>query len=126
MVIAREGRIIASGYNGAPPGAPHCYEVGCNVDEDLHVLGCQRAIHAEVNALAFAARAGTPTDGATMYCTAGACLKCAQQVISAGIIRFVYGCPYRLPEGLSLLIEQGIEVARLDPFAPQMRAEFDA
>lgn len=125
VVIVSHGRIVASGYNGAPPGAPHCYEMGCSVDEDLHVLGCQRAIHAEVNAIAFAARAGSPTDGATMFCTAAPCLKCAQQVISAGIVRFVYGRPYRLPEGLSLVIECGIEVARLDPFDPQFRRKFD-
>lgn len=125
VVLTRDARIVASGYNGSPPGAAHCFELGCLVDQDLHVLGCQRAIHAEVNAIAFAARAGTSTEGATIYSTAGPCLKCAQQVISAGIVRFVYGRPYRLPEGLSLIIEQGIEVARLDPFTPQFRVKFD-
>lgn len=125
VVLVRDARIVASGYNGAPPGAPHCFELGCLVDENLHVLGCQRAIHAEVNAIAFAARAGSSTEGCTIYSTAGPCLKCAQQVISAGIVRFVYGVPYRLPEGLSLLIENGIEAVRLDPFVPQARAKFD-
>jgi dCMP deaminase len=125
VVITRDNRIVASGYNGAPPSAPHCFELGCAVLEDHHVLGCQRAIHAEVNAIAFAARAGVSTADSTMYCTAGACLKCAQQVISAGVIRFVYGNPYRLPEGVSLLIEQGIEVVRYDPFTPAHRQQFD-
>lgn len=125
VVVVRDRRIVASGYNGAPPNAPDCLELGCDVDEHLHELGCQRAIHAEANAIAFAARAGAPTEGSTMYCTAAPCLKCAQQVLSAGIVRFVYGRPYRLPEGLSLIIEQGIEVTRLDPFTPQFRAKFD-
>lgn len=112
-VIVVNGRIVACGYNGAPPGAPQCDEVGCSVDENLHVLGCQRAIHAEANTIAWAARAGSSVLGATMFCSHGACLKCAQQVISAGIVRFVYGVPYRLPEGLTLMIEQGIAVERM-------------
>jgi dCMP deaminase len=114
VVVVGEDRILASGYNGAPPGAPHCFEVGCLVDENLHVLGCQRAIHAEANAIAWAARHGARLMGATMYCTHGPCLKCAQLIIAAGIERLVYGVPYRLPEGLELLAGGGdVECLRL-------------
>jgi dCMP deaminase len=54
---------------------------------------------------------------ATLYCTHGPCLKCAQQILSAGITRIVYGVPYRLPDGLSLCVEQGLDVKRctVDP-----------
>src|SRR5512139_857292 len=31
-VVAREGRVISTGYGGAPAGLPHCSEVGCEVE----------------------------------------------------------------------------------------------
>ena len=62
-VIVRDHRILATGYNGAAPGEVDCIEAQCLM-EDGH---CQRALHAEVNAIAFAARFGVNIDGGTMY-----------------------------------------------------------
>ena len=28
-VIVKDKRILATGYNGAPPGMPHCLDIGC-------------------------------------------------------------------------------------------------
>lgn len=100
-VLVVDGRQVASGYNGAPPGHPHCTDIGCDIHPE--VAGCQRSIHAEANAIAFAARHGVPIQGATLYCTAGPCLKCAQLILSAGIAEVIYDVPYRLPDGLNLL-----------------------
>lgn len=80
------GVVISSGYNGAPPGLPHCHEVGCRV-EDGH---CVRATHAEVNAIANAARRGASLDGATLVSTVAPCLRCLYLLISAGVRRVVY------------------------------------
>lgn len=90
-VIVRDNRIISSGYNGAPAGEPHCTEVGCLM-ENGH---CQRAIHAETNAVAEAARFGLATEGATLYYwdslgrEASSCVKCSQVMKAAGIVRVV-------------------------------------
>lgn len=100
-VIVQDRRIVASGYNGAPPGMEHCTKVGCG--DEAGGAGCQRSIHAEANALAFAARHGVPVEGATLYCTHGPCLRCAQLMASAGIHRVYYRKPYRTTEGLQLL-----------------------
>jgi dCMP deaminase len=97
------GRIIAQGYNGSPPGAPHCTELGCIVDPQHPEAGCQRTIHCEANLIAFAARHGISLEGAVLYCTAGPCLKCAQLIASAGFDSLVFEHPYRRPEGLELL-----------------------
>jgi dCMP deaminase len=113
-VIVKEGRPISTGYNGAPPGLPHCLEVGCEeptaVAPDgtrFPTVGCQRAVHAELNAVAWAARNGVSTEGATMYCTHAPCKTCAEAMLSAGIARLVYARAYR-EERLDLL--ENIEV----------------
>jgi deoxycytidylate deaminase len=74
--------------------------------------GCTRTVHAEANAIAFAARFGTSIDGSELYCTHSPCLPCAKLVVNAGIVRYVYEQPYRDTSGLSLLEEAGILVVQ--------------
>jgi dCMP deaminase len=112
-VAVRDNRIVATGYNGSPPGAPHCTEVGCDIPANDHSPGCQRTIHAEANCIAWAARAGVQMQGATVYCTHSPCLKCAQLLLSAGIERFVYARDYRLGRP-DLLADAGIYVQCYD------------
>lgn len=84
-VIALNGRPITTGFNGAPAGMPHC----SNTPNHLELPHCTNAVHAESNAIAFAAANGVATRGATLYTTLAPCLPCAQLVINAGIIRVV-------------------------------------
>ena len=53
-----------------------------------------RVVHAEMNALAEAARFGRATQGATLYCTTFPCHICARHIIAAGISRVVFVEPY--------------------------------
>lgn len=107
-VIVRDGRIVSTGYNGAPPGMPHCLDVGCQSVGGIE--GCTRTTHAESNCVAFAARHGTPCVDGTMYCTYATCAQCAAIVIAAGIREFVYETPYRLTAGLELLDKSNVIV----------------
>lgn len=91
-VLVRAGRPLSVGYNGAPPGMPHCEHL-----VDPTVTGCTNAVHAELNAIAWAARNGIPTDGATLYCTHQPCVSCGQAIVSAGITRVFWSKPYRAP-----------------------------
>ena len=84
-VIVRNGRIISTGYVGAPSGLPHCDDVGHEI-VDGH---CLRSTHAEQNAIINAAREGVSTDNANLYCTMVPCYACAKMIINAGI-REVY------------------------------------
>jgi len=121
-LIVIDGRCVSWGYNGAPPGLPHC-------DENIHgwqeamkhgwamtsqemvtSFGCRNATHAEANALAFAARHGIPTDGGTLYVTVSPCDVCARLLIAAGIVRVVYAEQYRDTTGLELLRKAGVTV----------------
>src|SRR6478736_4893511 len=104
VVFARNGRVVMTGYNGAPAGVKHC----------IHLPGddqpCEIAVHAEANAIATAARYGVALDNSTVYVTMQPCLKCAQLLINAGIYGLVFTRPYRVTDGVDLLVRQGIEV----------------
>ncbi len=124
----RKGRICGTGFNGAPPGLPHCTEVGCGggekgpqtgsidsipVHEVVFPHGCTRAVHAEANAVAYSARHGISTEGATVYCTHSPCIACAQLLVSSGIVRLVFADFYRIKDPLEWL-DQVMEVHHAD------------
>jgi dCMP deaminase len=104
-VIADLGRIISTGYNGPPSGFDHCEKHGCNL-----LAVCTRTVHAESNAIAFAARFGIRTNGCSMYGTDSPCIDCAKLIVQAGIRRFIYFREYRDTTPLELMIEAGLTV----------------
>lgn len=126
-VVVRDGRAVSWGYNGAPPGAPHCEENNHgwqlhrqyreNYDDEeaadieatmLSEYGCRNATHAEANALAFAAKQGISTDGCVLFVTVAPCDVCSKLLIAAGIRRVYYEEDYRDPAGIELLKLAGI------------------
>jgi dCMP deaminase len=107
-IIARDSRALSMGYNGVPSGLPHCNHT---MDE---ANGCARAVHAEANAIVWAARNGIVTDGAEMFTTHMPCLSCAALIINAGIMRLVWSIPYRDRSGMDLLVASGrVELEQL-------------
>ncbi len=101
-VLVRDKRILATGYNGAPSGLEHCFEVGCLrlklkvPSGERHEL-C-RALHAEQNALIQASLHGISVKGATLYATTQPCVICAKMLINAGIKEIVIteGYPHKM------------------------------
>jgi len=67
-------------------------------------------IHAEINAISFAARYGIPLKGTTMYITMSPCSECAKAIIQVGIKEVVYYTEYRDTKGISFLKENGVKV----------------
>ena len=104
-VLTRAHRILTTGYNGAPRGVAHCSEVGCTM-VDGH---CQRATHAEANAIVQGALHGVGLEGATAYCTHQPCSGCSKLLISAGVGRIVYEDAYPDAVASLLLAEAGVE-----------------
>lgn len=87
-VISKDGRILSTGYNGSLPGEPHCDEVGCQM-ENNH---CVRTVHAEANAICFAAKHGISLEGATLYVIgwhSGCCPACMKLARAAGVKEIV-------------------------------------
>ncbi len=80
-VLVKDGHIIETGYNGAPPGEAHCTDLGCYEVASK----CERAVHAEHNLLLHAARHGHSTLGTTVYVTLKPCFKCQMYMRSAGV-----------------------------------------
>lgn len=106
-IITRDNRILSSGYNGPPKGQEPCNKTNCNLEES-----CKRAVHAETNAIAFAAKNGIILNGATLYCIYAPCLSCAQLIVPTGITRVVYDKEYRSEEGLKFLEKAGVLVEK--------------
>ena len=103
-VLELDGRVISTGYAGPPSGFDHCSQQ-CLQD---HQSGCSRTTHAEVNAIAYAARHGIATKGSTLYCTLSPCDQCAKAIISAGVHRVIYLEPYRNDAGIQTLLKANI------------------
>ncbi len=98
-VITKDRQVLATGYNGPPSGSPHCIAQGfcyeglssCDADKQMP----SRAVHAEANAIAQAAKHGIPTHGASIYVTLEPCLSCLKLIISAGIKEVFYETPFK-------------------------------
>ena len=101
-----KNRIIAAGYNGFLPGAPHSSCV-----RDGHEMA---TVHAEQNAVADAARRGVSLNGAIAYITHFPCINCAKLLISSGISKINYLHDYNNDDLVLTLAKQaGVEIVKL-------------
>lgn len=124
VVISRDGRIIVTGYNGAPAGIEHCdhicdcfhvmpkswTELTSHDPECKSLQPCTVSSHAEQNAIAFAAKHGLALDQSELHVTHGPCLACARSIINAGIQKVTYVEEFRDSSGVDLLRLAGVEV----------------
>lgn len=117
-VIVKDGRILSTGYNGAPHGFAHCIDIGCIREKENIAHGTRhelcRAVHAEQNAIIQAAIHGVSIEGATVYTTHQPCILCTKMIINGKIKRVVYLNEYPDPTSLGFLKEANIEVLRME------------
>lgn len=108
VVLTRDNRVLATGYNGPVGGNPDCLGVDrCRKTADG---GCAETAHAEQNAVAYAARYGVDLTGCTAYLSGySPCLMCAKLLIQCGCERVVFRTLYRDQMPLQFLAEAGIE-----------------
>jgi dCMP deaminase len=90
-VIVRDKVILSTGYNGSLRGAPHCDDVGHDMDNGH----CVRTVHAEANAVAQAAKNGVNINNSEIYVTASPCLNCFKLIANCGIHTIYYKEFYR-------------------------------
>lgn len=99
VIITKDNRIVATGYNGQPPGIKHCTELNFCLREKLNVPSGQRAeickaVHAEENAILQASDLGKSLRGATLYVMDSPCSYCTKSILSVGIKKVVYSGIY--------------------------------
>lgn len=92
-VIVKDRRIISTGYNGTPPDLPNCCDVfdKDNFSRVKHIdWSKDHEIHAEMNAIMFAAKEGKAIDGCDLYCTISPCNECLKNIAMSGIRNVYY------------------------------------
>lgn len=91
VIVADNKRILSQGYNGSPPGYPHCDQGNCaraieNSPSGSNYDNCV-ANHAEANALLWCDP--HQRQGATLIINGTPCLSCAKLISGSGIRRVV-------------------------------------
>jgi dCMP deaminase len=94
-VVALNGRVVSTGYNGTPENMPNCLDGGCHrcANRDQYPSGSGYdlciCVHAEQNAILSAARFGIAIEGSTVYTTMRPCFSCTKEMLQARV-RAVY------------------------------------
>lgn len=95
VLVDPQHRILATGYNGAPPGSPGCLEGACprgqkSFEEHPAYTDYDDCIsvHAEANALLYAD--GWHSRGATLYSTDMPCRGCQKLIEGAGVAQVIW------------------------------------
>lgn len=119
-VIARNKRMVATGYNGTPSGVKNCMEGGCgrcngarnNQGVGLDLCLC---LHAEENAIIEAGR--ERCEGGTLYTNVFPCILCSKKIVQSGISRIVFEKHYATDGASENLLRAGNVI--VDPFKRQ-------
>jgi dCMP deaminase len=112
-VLVKNRRIISTGYNGAPPGLPHCDGESGHLMEEGH---CIRTVHAEENCILQAAAMGSiSTNGSILYATYSPCYHCFKKLAVGGVQRIVAGKVYRSNDIADWCREANIEFSLYEP-----------
>jgi dCMP deaminase len=116
-IVVRDKRILATGYNGAPTGLPHCLDIGC-LREQLGIPSGERhelcrGLHAEQNVIIQAAYHGVCIKDATLYCTNLPCSICSKMLINAGIRAIKYKEGYADPMSEEMLTAAGVTLTKI-------------
>lgn len=95
-VIVKDGRIVSTWYNGTPAWYINCRDhFHGEYTKDHHDWSYKYEIHAEMNAIVWAAREWIAVKGATIYCTYEPCFDCVRAIIAAGIVKIVFCEKYK-------------------------------
>lgn len=120
LIVSVNNTILATGYVGAPPGQPHCDEVGHLMKTVIDEKGnqsqhCVRTLHAEENAILQCAKDGVKLEGTTLYCKMTPCYNCAMRIVRVGIKRVVAQKDYHAgKESVELFKKAGVNLSILD------------
>ena len=120
-VLTKDTRIVSLGYNGPPAGTQNCDLIwpdeGCPRDSKG---SCSLALHAEQNAILYAAKSNISIQGSTLYVTLSPCISCARIIFTMGIKKVYYLHSYAdfkglsSDEGVDFLVKFGVEAIQFN------------
>lgn len=120
VILVKDGRILSTGINGTPKKFKNCDQVFDENDFDRnehHRFSENYEIHAETNAIAFAAENGISIKDSIMYSTLHPCNGCLKMICNSGIKKIYYDEEYDLfneDKNIKEMISScGIELKRL-------------
>lgn len=137
-LIVKDGRVISTGYNGTPPGAVNCCDHAKEQGwikmrynpipphNNITILqpecrsahsawSAENEIHAELNAIIFAARNGLSIEGATLYTTLCPCKDCAKAIAVSGIKKLVYCEEYdKVSKDWYKILDGRVEIVKVE------------
>ena len=96
--------------------------VSAKADNDDIIITYQRpslrtkasVVHAEANAIAFAAKKGISVENCQLFVTLSPCMNCANLIIQSGIKEVFYSEEYRDTSGIKYLKSNGIKVEQYE------------
>lgn len=129
-IIVVDDRPVTTGYNGTHSERCHCSSVAIDngfgelvddkvtlTDRAAHSKWSQyHEVHAEINAIAHAARSGLSIDNGSLYVTLSPCHDCAKALIASGIKEVYYLEEYdRSPAGWQhVFLSNGIHLEQIE------------
>lgn len=111
-VLVKDKRIISTGYNGTPKGFINCDEYFENKEftrDEHHNFSEMFEIHAELNAIIYAALSGIDISNCCIYITHQPCKNCLKMLCGAGIKKIYYRYAYdkaEVTDLTKLMLEQ--------------------
>lgn len=133
-VIAKGGEVLIESWNETLDGEEYCREFrkgvtlrskvtpyqtnkGC-IRHELKLSGGNEpqlvcSIHAEISAIAKAARRGIKIDGAAMFVTSFPCLICMRAIIASGISKIFYMNDFYKPHHEEMFEKNGIKTEQI-------------
>ena len=110
VLTNKHNHIVATGYNGEPPGALHCIDSPCvkaqragDTDFNLELVKCE-TIHAEANALM---QCKNNKEAKTLYITRSPCVDCMLLLTVSGVERIIYLTQHSNENALRIWEENG-------------------
>lgn len=94
-VIVRDNRILSIWYNWTPSWYINCDDYwNWEYTKDHHDWSLKYEIHAEMNAILWAARNWVKIEWSTIYCTLEPCFQCTKNILATWIKTIVYEDKY--------------------------------
>lgn len=107
--LIKNGNPVCFGVNGTLPGwSSNTCEDENGETNNLAVL------HAEINCLNKLRRLNESAQGGILLITHSCCLRCAHEIVDAGIEQVIYKNDYRCSDGLDYLKFRGVSVYKYE------------